>query len=397
MTPPPLPPQAPKLPSRGVGAILTALMLAAGIGLGALIGPGPAASLASTSRAAAVGRVLALLALGQGTGAGSGLLLSSGAGHTPNPTPSQPAPAPATTSNATSGTGGEGGGVAASTPSSSSKSSSPSNSSESSVSPTHSTSPAASGGEEKKATTPLPPIAHVWLIVLPYGASVSNALGQSAAAPYLDGQLVGTGTVLSDYTSLAAGQLAGAATLLSGQEAAGVSTISAPACATAGGSGATAGTGAVAGQGATQSPGAPADQTPSGQPPATSCPAGEPAGVAAANAFLGEVVPKILASTTYQEHGLIVITFLAANPQGAATGAAGAPSTGTPSAEGAGAEVTYPAGSLTSTLTAAGAPAGALVLSPFLAHVGKRVSSTFDALAPRTSLEGLLRSKAKGA
>ncbi len=365
--PTPLPPQAPKLPSRGVSAILAALMLAAGIAAGALIGPGPAASLASTSRAAAVGRILALLALGEGAGGGSGLLLSSGAGHTSSTPASQPAPSSA--SNATAGTGSgqaeAGGGQAwgaqaAPSPSPSTSSSSPrSGSSEGSASPTRSTTPTAGSGESetKKATTPLPPVAHVWLIVLPYGTSVTNALGQSAAAPYIDGQLAGQGTVLSAYTSLAAGQLAGTATLLSGQEAASVSTISPPACGTAG----------------------------------TPCPSGEPAGVASADAFVGEVVPKIVASTTYREHGLIVITFATS------TGAASTPPTGAPSTEGAGAEVAYPAGTLTTTLTAASAPAGALVLSPFLRHPGKRLTSAFDPQAPRKSLEGLLQTKATGA
>ena len=57
----------------------------------------------------------------------------------------------------------------------------------------------------------------------------------------------------------------------------------------------------------------------------------------------------------------------------------------------------YPAGTLTTTLTAAGAPAGALLLSPFLRHPGKRLASAFDPQAPRTSLEGLLQAKAAGA
>jgi hypothetical protein len=390
--PPPLPPQAPKLPSRGVSAILAALMLAAGIAAGALIGPGPAASLASTSRAGAVGRVLALLALGEGAGGGSGLLLSSGAGHTSSTLASQPAPSTASkaTSGAGSGQAEAGGGAAnSSSPSPSTASSSPkSGASEGPASPTRSTTPAAGSGESEttKATTPLPPVAHVWLIVLPYGTSVTNALGQSAAAPYIDGQLATQGTVLSAYTSLAAGQLAGAATLLSGQEAASVSTVSPPPCTTAAAPTAT-------GQGTT----APGQGTAAGSATGTPCPSGEPAGVAAANAFVAEVVPKIVASTTYKEHGLVVITFAPANPEGPATGAGSTPSTGTPSTEGAGAEVAYPAGTLTTTLTAAGPPAGALVLSPFLRHPGKRVASAFDPQAPRTSLEGLLQAKAAGA
>lgn len=386
-SPPPLPPQAPKLPSPRVSAVLAALMLAAGVAAGALIGPGPAASLASTSRAGAVGRVLALLALGEGAGGGSGLLLSSGAGHTSSTPASQPAPS--TASKATSGAGSgpaEAGGGAASSSSSSSSTASSSpktGSSKGSASPTRSTTPAAGGGESEttKATTPLPPAAQVWLIVLPYGTSVTNTLGQSAAAPYLDGQLVTQGTVLSAYTSLAAGQLAGAATLLSGQEAAGVSTVSPPPCTTAATPGATDQGTTTPGQGTAA--GGPLTSTP--------CPTGEPAGVAAADAFVAEVVPKIVASATYKEHGLIVITFATA------AGAASAPSTETPSTEGAGAEVVYPAGTLTTTLTAAGAPAGALVLSPFLRHPGKRVASAFDPQAPRTSLEGLLQAKTAGA
>jgi hypothetical protein len=396
---PPLPPHAPKLPSRGVSAILTALMLAAGIALGVLIGPSPAVSLASTSRAAVVGRVLALLALGEGAGGGDGLLLSAGASHTSSTAAPPPAPSSAGNATAVGGSGqGEAGGAAAgrrggggaasnsSSHSSTSSSSPTSSSSESSASPTRSTTPAAGGGrgEKTKPTTPLPPIAHVWLIVLPYGTSVTNTLGQSAAAPYLDGQLAEKGTVLSDYTSLAAGQLAGAATLLSGQLAAGVSTISPPPCATAAEQGATAGQGTDTGQ-STDMP----------------CPSGEPAGVEAADAFVEAVVPKIVASATYREHGLIVITFAPASPQAASAGTASTPSPGASStegtgSEGAGSEVVYPAGSLTSTLTAAGAPTGALVLSPFLRHAGGRVSSAFNSLAPRVSLEGLFQAKAAG-
>jgi len=197
----------------------------------------------------------------------------------------------------------------------------------------------------------------VWLVVLPYGGSLEDALKQSAAAPYLDGQLAGEGTVLSGWSSLAAGQLAGAATLLSGQVGASVSTIAPP-------------------------------------------PSGEPT-LQTADAFLRETVPKIVASAAYAEHGLIVVTFGAANPQGAPPGAV-APSTGTATApststtEAAGQGIVYPAGTLTSTLTAAGTPAGALLLSPFLRHVGARTTSLFNPLSPRASLEGLLRTRASG-
>ncbi len=96
----PTPPQAPKLPSRKIGAILATAMLAVGIALGALIGPGPEDSLASSSRAATIGRVLALLALGSGTSSGGDLALSSGAA---NPPASTPQPTPPSSSEATAG------------------------------------------------------------------------------------------------------------------------------------------------------------------------------------------------------------------------------------------------------------------------------------------------------
>ena len=126
--------------------------------------------------------------------------------------------------------------------------------------------------------------------------------------------------------------------------------------------------------------------------PAGRLPSGEPAGVQAANAFLQEVVPAIEASAAYKEHGLIVITFGAAGQQGASSSAATSPSTSTTA--GTGTEITYPTGSITSTLTAAGAPAGALLLSPFLSHAGTRSTSAFNPLAPHESLEALFRAKA---
>jgi hypothetical protein len=146
------------------------------------------------------------------------------------------------------------------------------------------------------------------------------------------------GTLLSGYSSLAGGQLAGAATLLSGQVTAGVSWISPPPCAAAAGA-----------------QGAP-------------CPSTEPAGLQAADGFLRQVVSQIEATADYREHGLIAVTF-AASP---------------------GPAISYPAGTLASTLAATGQPAGVLLLSPFLRHAGARVATTFDPLSPRKSLAGLL-------
>jgi hypothetical protein len=349
----------PRLPSRKTGAILTAAMLALGTATGALIGPGPAASLASGARAAALGRVLTLLALGSATSSGSEPLLSSGATSTPT---SGAQPTSSSTHEA-SGTGAEtsGGGSGAASRSSHHASSSAGTHSASSPSPTSSTAPAAKGeeggeGESEKPKTPLPPIADVWVIEIPYGGSLENALKQSAAAPYLDGQLKAQGTLLNTYTPLEAGQLAGAAALLSGQVGASVTTVAPPACASAPGAAAATGQPSTAAQGTTGAP----------------CPVGEPAGVQAANAFLQEALPAILASAPYREHGLVAIAFTAS------------------ASEASGSTVTYPSGTVTSTLTSGGTPTGVLLLSPFLRHPGTASTSAFNPLVPRESLAGLL-------
>lgn len=55
------------------------------------------------------------------------------------------------------------------------------------------------------------------------------------------------------------------------------------------------------------------------------CPAGAPEGAAAADAFLAQWVPKILASPAYKADGLLVVTFGAANPPPPADPAVPAP------------------------------------------------------------------------
>jgi hypothetical protein len=345
----PLPTNVPRLPSRRASAILAAAMLTAGIVAGIAIGPGPAASFAASSRASALARVLALIALGEGTGAGSAPLLSATAAHPPAAAP-QPTLAASKVSTSAGPTGHVGSSAGSASPSSPS---SPAPSSPSSTpAPAGAPAPKTGSGSSEKAPTPLPPIAHAWLIALPYGASFANALGQPSAAPYLDGELVQQGTLLSGYSSLAGGQLAGAATLLSGQVTAGVNWISPPPC------------GAAAGA------------------QAAPCPSAEPAGLQAADGFLSQVVSQIEATADYREHGLIVVTFLAPNQEGSTPGSPTTPATGS--------AISYPAGTLANTLTATGQPTGVLLLSPFLRHAGARVATTFDPISPRKSLAGLL-------
>jgi hypothetical protein len=355
-------------------------MLAVGIALGALIGPGPASSLANGTRGAAVARVLAMLALDDGAGAGSQVLLADGAGH---PAPSAEATgagasAAASSSGAASSNmsaghqRGAGGGRSETSPTSSAHSSPPS----SSLSPTKGTGTSAPAGAGEPKPARLAPIAHVWLIELPAGESFASILGQPAAAPYTTGQLVGQGTLLSSYSALQASELADTATLLSGQVAAAVSTVVAP-CPVPGASGAAAPSAA------------PAGASGAGTSAPSPCAAGEPAGAQAADAFLREVVPQIEASAGYREGGLIAITF--------ATAGEGASGTSVPSPAGDGTPaIAYPAGTQVSTATATGAP-GALLLSPFLARPGTRPASAFDQLAPRKSIEELLRDPSKTA
>jgi phosphatidylinositol-3-phosphatase len=57
------------------------------------------------------------------------------------------------------------------------------------------------------------------------------------------------------------------------------------------------------------------------------CPTGTPSGAAAADAFLAQWAPKIIASPAYKQDGLLIITFDEANPTGAA--ASSTPQVGT--------------------------------------------------------------------
>jgi hypothetical protein len=172
--------------------------------------------------------------------------------------------------------------------------------------------------------------------VLP-GEGFTEALAHSSTAPYLTGQLVGEGTLLSRYSALAAGELASAAALLPGQDGADVSEITAPVCP---------------------------------QSPAT-CPTPDASTqLASGDSYLSRLIPQILASDAYRQHGLILITFGAPVQPGE-----------TPSGSAS-------AGPSTTTLTAQ--PVGVLLLSPF-AHGGRRISTPFHPDSPRKALERLLQ------
>jgi hypothetical protein len=221
---------------------------------GALIAPAPPSSLASDSTV--VTRLLALLAA---EGAGSRAAV-------PAPTAATPATAPTGSARALAGharaaaralatsTVATGAGTAAPSEGSSAERSAPAGAEESS-------------GEKKPAR--LPPISHVWLVVLG-GTGFAATTTAAAGYPYLTGTLLRQGTLLERYSAIEAYELAGDAALLTGGVGESVSTISQPSA-------------------------------------ATPSPAGN--GQAETDAFLQRAVAPILASTAYGERGLVVITF----------------------------------------------------------------------------------------
>jgi hypothetical protein len=303
-------PQRPvRSPSGRATAVLAGVMLAIGVAVGAAIGPAPDSSLAGASRVPLL--LPALTAL-----AGSG-------GHSsavkPPPASAQATPAPATTSSA--------GSAASATPTSSSA-----------TSPSSSSAPQ----ESKPAPTPaakpqaaLPPVTNVWLVELS-GTSFAGALAQPAAAPYIAGQAVPAGALLSSWSAIDGSAFASEAALLAGTPPQLVHTIVQPPC-------------------------------PEGAAGAQ-CAAGTPGELTAADEFLKATVPTITQSVAYRTKGLIVVTFATIASASAAE---------------------LPTGAASATLTSE-PPAGVLLISPF-ASAGSRPTTSFNPTSPRKSLEKLLQ------
>lgn len=109
----------------------------------------------------------------------------------------------------------------------------------------------------------------------------------------------------------------------------------------------------------------------------TTCPDGEPAGLAGEDAFLKQWVPAILHSPAYRHGGALFITFSVSNPSSAA------PTTGT----------TGPTGPTGPTGSAPGpghpVQGGALVLSPYTA-AGRTVPTKYSPYSVLRSVEDLL-------
>jgi hypothetical protein len=196
--------------------------------------------------------------------------------------------------------------------------------------PTTPTTP--SGADTKQVA--LPPVTHVWLIMLS-GATFAQALAQPAAAPYIDVQLVPAGALLSGWSSLQGSALASEAGLLGGEPPQTLDSISQPPC-------------------------------PEGAAGAQCKP--ETAGALSADdEFLEQTIPSIVSSVAYREHGLIVIAF---GQVGNATASS------------------LPADASTATLSSQ-PPTGVLLLSPFV-RAGSRPSTAYDPTSPKQSLSELL-------
>jgi hypothetical protein len=194
-------------PSRRLTGTLAAGMLAAGIVLGAALGPAPASSPADSSTLAQ--RVIAALAtrtdgapqaslpVGLRVPAAESKAAATTAPGHKSKAASEEAGAPTPSQDASSES-------AAGTPPS--ESSSPRDSS------------SKGSGESAAPDTPvkLPSIKHVWLILVS-GQGFAGAFAQSKAGPYLAKELASKGTLLSGYKLSASSELANGVALLSGQ------------------------------------------------------------------------------------------------------------------------------------------------------------------------------------
>jgi hypothetical protein len=300
-----------RLPSTRLSLLAAAVTLGAGVAIGAAIGPAPQASFAGSELPGLLGTLLGRAA--------------SAAPRSPSATPANEEAAPVAErrkhrhrrkrARASSE-------AAASTP------------------PSGSTTPTSSTAPTSTPNTPLKPVTSVWLIELS-GESFAQALAQPAAAPYIDSQLVPTGTLESSWTALDASAFASDASLAGLHAPAGspspiVDQIIQPPCPEATAAGA-------------------------------QCAAGTAGRLAAADGFVKQALALISANALYRAHGLIVVTF-ASVAQASAAG--------------------LPEGAASATLTEQ-SPVGVLLLSPFI-RAGVRSASTFDSTAPMHALGALL-------
>jgi hypothetical protein len=173
----PAPERPVRLPSKRAGGMLAAVMLGAGILLGAAIGPAPDASFAG-GPSAFMTRVPLLIAAIEARNAQAAAATAATPASEPPAVEPQATPTPAPASKAPAK-------AAESPPAEESKESSPSEGSK----------------KPKKAT--LPAITNVWLIQLA-GNGFEAAESQASAAPYIDTQLIPSSTFLSGWSAIQA-------------------------------------------------------------------------------------------------------------------------------------------------------------------------------------------------
>lgn len=306
------PPLLSRRPTLRTTAILAAAMLAVGVGVGAAIGPAPTASFAGDTPAL-VAKLLSELAA---------------RGHAATPPASSQAPAetPAQAPLSTSPRANKASTTPAAAPA---ESASGSKGSE--------TETPATGKTKTPAKSKVPAVTNVYLIELS-GPSYEELLAQKSSAPYISGQLIPTGTLLSGWSAIEGSAFASQAAL-----AAPSSELSTPPIVHS-----------------------------IVQPP---CPEGAagascatPAGaLKTADEFAQATLPQITATAAFREHGLAVVTFA---------------TVGLASQQG------LPAGASSATLTSK-PPGGVLLISPF-AKAGAHSSVSFQVTAPVHTIEALL-------
>lgn len=211
----------PGMPSRRVGGLLAAAVLAAGILVGAALGPTPPNSPADSSTLAERALAGLVASAGESQSVAPAPASTSTSASTPiaasTPSP-QPAPTPVASSKASASSSPESPPPSESSSGASSEGTSSEGTSSEGSSSEGSSSEGSSKGSESAPGTPvkLPPVKHVWLISLS-GASLVAAASQTQTDPYLAKQLLPKAALLSNYTLTAPSSLANGIALLSGQ------------------------------------------------------------------------------------------------------------------------------------------------------------------------------------
>lgn len=312
-------PRPMRVPSARIAALLATLTLGAGIAIGAAFGPAPEASLAGS---AAVERTLPALIAGLSARRAAAAEAARAQAAQAQAAQSPEAPAPRARRRRRRAA------RATSAPAQSTASTQPA------AAETH---PASSKKKSSGSSgaSKLPPITSVWLVELS-GSSFSEALADTSAAPYITGQLIPKATLLSGWSALEGSAFASDAALAEkratvGAQPPALHTFVQPPCAE----------GAPCASGAGQ--------------------------LAAADEFAKAAIATITATSTYAEHGLVVLTFSTVSSATAAE---------------------LPAGSSSSAL-ASQPPGGVVLLSPFAA-AGSKPAVTLKPTSPARALEALL-------